>query len=67
MNRVTRLAKVFSVATFSFAVVSAAATSVRAQTTVNATWNDAGGNWTTASDWNCPTVGDPLHPEQRNR
>ncbi|MGH9397754.1 MAG: beta strand repeat-containing protein, partial [Terriglobia bacterium] len=26
-----------------------------AQTTAN--WNDGNGNWTTASDWNCPTTG----------
>lgn len=28
-----------------------------AQTTVNANWADSEGNWTTASNWNCPSSG----------
>jgi PEP-CTERM motif len=42
---------------FCFALVGGVAGPLHAETIVTATWNDATGNWTTASDWNCPSSG----------
>jgi hypothetical protein len=46
---------VLALAVFCLVVFGLATAPVSAQTT--ATWSDATGNWTTASDWNCPSSG----------
>jgi hypothetical protein len=56
MKTVTVLVKVL-VPLFCFVLVSVVTGLLRAETIVNATWNDATGNWTTASDWNCSSAG----------
>jgi hypothetical protein len=55
MNRIRGLAEISAV--FCLVLFCVAESSLRAQTTVNATWNDGRGSWTTASDWNCPSSG----------
>ncbi|MGH9449303.1 MAG: hypothetical protein ACRD11_02070 [Terriglobia bacterium] len=49
----TRLSSLASCLLALLIVVGLAANPALAQTTAN--WNDGNGNWTTASDWNCPT------------
>jgi hypothetical protein len=56
MNRFKGLAKGLVVATSCFVVLSAAATSLQAQKTVNASWIGYEGSWTTASGWSCNCV-----------
>jgi PEP-CTERM motif len=56
MNTLRGLVKVLAVVASCFALF-AAATLLRAQSLVSATWNGSTANWTTAADWNCPSSG----------